>query len=98
MYCTQLIQLPLITLEAASTVIVYVVLPMALVILLCFIPSILELKRPLDCGPKLIHPTFKAGFVAKGLIPSAPKANPMQIKPAPKLSSLFPALIVNIEE
>jgi hypothetical protein len=61
-------------------------------------PSVIELKRPLDCKPKLIHPTFKAAFIAKGLIPSAPMVTSIPLKPVPKLSSLFPAFIVNLEE
>lgn len=98
MLCPQLIQLPIILLEAVSTVLVFVLLPMAIVVLLCFIPSIVELKRPLDSGPKLIHPTFTAGFIAKGLIGSASKQSPLPLKPAQNFSSLFPAFLLNLEE
>jgi hypothetical protein len=95
MLCPEIIE---ISLEATITLIVCVVLPMAIVVLLCFLPSIIELKRPLDCGPKLIHSTFKEGFTANGLITPKTGASPIHLKPTPKLSTLFPAFIVNIED
>jgi hypothetical protein len=98
MLCPQLIEISPYTLEVTTTLLVCVVLPMAIVVLLCFLPSRIELKRPLDCGPKLIHSTFKEGFVANGLITPKTTVSPMHLKPAPKLSALFPAFIVNIEE
>jgi hypothetical protein len=39
------------------------VLPSVLVIFLTFLPSIIELKRPRDAGPKLIHDSFIIGYV-----------------------------------
>jgi hypothetical protein len=94
----QIIEISPYTLEVTTTLLVCVILPMAIVVLLCFLPSMIELKKPLDCGPKLIHSTFKEGFVANGLITPKTTVSPMHLKPAPKLSTLFPAFIVNIEE
>ena len=39
-----------------------ILLPTCLLVLLMFLPSIIELKKPRDAGPRLIHTSFKAGF------------------------------------
>ena len=71
-------------------------LPTCLLVLLMFLPSIIELKKPRDAGPRLIHTSLKTGFVNSenslidvetGLVSSQ-----LTFK-----GSIFPSFIYNIE-
>jgi hypothetical protein len=73
-----------------------ILLPTCLLVLFMFLPSIIELKKPRDAGPRLIHTNFKTGFanskstlidVETGLV-----TGQLTMK-----GSIFPSYIYNIE-
>ncbi len=86
------------TLEAAGTIIMWIILPIVLIVSLTFLPSIIELKRPRDAGPKLIHPCFKSGFAGlKSSLVVDAEADLVSVHSVEKISLIFPAFISNIE-
>jgi hypothetical protein len=73
-----------------------ILLPTCLLVVLMFLPSIIELKKPRDAGPRLIHASLKTGFansknslmdVEAGLV-----SGQLTFK-----GSIFPGFICNIE-
>ena len=82
--------------EQIETVLTHILLPTCLLVLLMFLPSIIELKKPRDAGPRLIHTSIKTGFVNSinslmdvetGLV-----SGQLTFK-----GSIFPSFIYNIE-
>lgn len=51
--------------EALVAVLTGILLPSVLVIFLTFVPSIIEWKRPRDCGPRPIPGFYKAAIVSQ---------------------------------
>ena len=72
-----------------------ILLPTCLLVLLMFLPSIIELKKPRDAGPRLIHTSLKTGLVNS--------KNPLMdvetglVSGQLTLGSIFPSFICNIE-
>ncbi len=77
-------------------VITGILLPTCLLVLLMFLPSIIELKKPRDAGPRLIHTSLKTGFVnsEKSLIDVETGLVTGQLT---FKGSIFPSFICNIE-
>lgn len=86
------------SLEAtALTIVSGIILPMAVVVLLCFLPALIELKRPQDAGPKLIHPALKTVFVVESLKLVDAETTLSTIKPLQRGSAIFPVALTNLE-
>jgi hypothetical protein len=83
------------TAETLTTVLTGILLPSTIVITLTFVPSIIELKRPKDAGPRPIPGFYKT-------VPVIPKSSLHDLDTEigvilkPKCFS-FPVHIVNLE-
>ena len=79
-----------------ETVLTGILLPTCLLVLLMFLPSIIELKKPRDAGPRLIHTNFRAGFAnsQSTLLDDEPSLVTGQLT---MKGSIFPSFIYNIE-
>ncbi len=82
--------------DAFATVITSIVLPSVAVISLTFVPSLIELKRKRDAGPRPIHSAIKVGLVA-----SRGSVLDVEVVFGGQLAGLkgfsFPAYIFNLE-
>lgn len=82
--------------DAFITVLTSIVLPSVAVIFLTFVPSIIELRRKRDAGPRPIHSSFKVVLVA-------PKASVINVENAVGGQFIglkgfsFPTYICNLE-
>jgi hypothetical protein len=76
-------------------VITGILLPTCLLVLLMFLPSIIELKKPRDAGPRLIHTSLKTGFVNSEN--SLMDVETGLVSSQLTLGSIFPSFIYNIE-
>lgn len=93
---TNLIPIPFFALESISTVIYSVLLPTAIVVLLCFLPCIIELKRPRDAGPRLIHPAFQGTLAIHSLKLMDAEASLVTSQPKERIS-ILPVFLTNLE-
>lgn len=77
-------------------VITGILLPTCLLVLFMFLPSIIELRKPRDAGPRLICTNFRAGLVNSKnlLIDVEPRFVTDQLT---MKGSIFPSFICNIE-
>jgi hypothetical protein len=85
----------MLTTEALTTALTGIVLPSVLVIFLTFVPSIIEWKRPRDCGPRPIP-----GFYKTGIVPLKSSILNLDVEISAPLipkAFTFPAFIYNIE-
>jgi hypothetical protein len=85
----------MLTAGALTPILAEIVLPSALVILLTFVPSIIEWKRPRDAGPRPIPGFYKTSIVTQ-------KSSILDLDtgvsaPLIPKTFTFPAFICNIE-
>jgi len=86
----------MIQIQTLSTLITCIVLPTATVTLLMFLPAIIELKKPHDSGPRLIHESF-AQLPLGGFNAFLKGEEGKIVAQLTTKASLFPSFITNLE-
>lgn len=89
------VQISMLSLESKVAMLIGIILPIALVSLFSFIPSLIELKKPRDSGPRLIASESISSL--HNIVLLDVDKNFKSINPAPKGSLIFPLSIVNLE-